>query len=89
MTIASEPITGNVTYEWFFNGTSISPAENLELSNIDSNSIGDYKLEVSSIDECDRISYRQAYFSIESVNPPPIAYPVDNFLICDDDYRGT
>ena len=89
LTIASEPITGNVTYEWFFNGTSISPAENLELSNIDSNSIGDYKLEVSSIDECDRISYRQAYFSIESVNPPPIAYPVDNFLICDDDYTGT
>jgi gliding motility-associated-like protein len=87
--INPEPISGKVTYEWTFNDTVVSTTEKLILNNISLADIGNYNLEVTSIDSCGRLSFRNGNFIVNSVNDPPIAYSVATQIICDDAYDGT
>ncbi|MDT0552501.1 T9SS type B sorting domain-containing protein [Urechidicola vernalis] len=89
LTISPETISGTATYEWTFNGNVVSTTEDLVLTNIQLSNIGDYNLEVTSVDACGRTSFRNGNFSIQSVNEPPIAYPVTTQIVCDPLYTGT
>ena len=88
-TINPEPILGTVTYEWTFNDTVVSSTEQLILNNLSLADIGNYNLEVTSVDTCGRLSFRNGNFSVNSVNDPPIANTVATQIICDDAYDGT
>ena len=89
LTISPEPLTGTATYEWTFNGNVVSTGEDLVLTNIQLTDIGDYNLEVTSVDACGRTSFRNGNFSIQSVNEPPTANTVTTQIVCDPAYSGT
>lgn len=90
LTVRPEPISGTVTYEWTFDGKTISNNQNLELTNIESNAIGYYNLEViEEADFCGRTRSRIGSFRIKSVNEPPISSAIAPQIICDNNYTGT
>jgi len=52
LNITSEIITGNPTYEWFFNGTPYALGKTLDIQNITPSDAGLYELTVETIDNC-------------------------------------
>ncbi len=85
--LVAQNIQGNPTYNWTFNGVTISTTANLSLPNLSSTDAGTYYLEVQTIDNCGVSIIYQGEVTLEVYTPPTSTQPTD-ILQCDDDNDG-
>ncbi|MGV6846429.1 MAG: T9SS type B sorting domain-containing protein, partial [Lutibacter sp.] len=85
--VTAQNITGNPTYNWEFNGASISNTATLNLGVLSNTDDGLYTLTVETVDQCGfRITYK-GELTLETYDPPTNNQPTD-INQCDDDFDG-
>ena len=86
-TATAQNISGNPTYNWKFNGATVSTTATLNLGTLTKASEGLYTLTVETTDACGfRVTYK-GEVTLEVYMPPTITQPT-NINQCDDDNDG-